>query len=101
MTNSVNVYETSTLLRNDRGFVTLDSPATLAAMPHVILRFRLPEEQTEFTAAMQGADAKAAIWQVDQYCRGVLKHGEPSAETRRHLEEIRETLREKPGLLDD
>jgi hypothetical protein len=101
LTNSVNVYETSTLLRNDRGFVTLDSPATLAAMPHVILRFRLPEEQTEFTAAMQGADAKAAIWQVDQYCRGVLKHGEPSAETRRHLEEIRETLREKPGLLDD
>jgi hypothetical protein len=70
-------------------------------MPHAILRFRLPEEQTEFTAAMQGADAKAVIWQVDQYCRGVLKHGEPSAETRRHLEEIRETLRERPGLLDD
>jgi dihydroxyacetone kinase len=70
-------------------------------MPHVILRFRLPEEQAEFTAAMQGADAKSAIWQVDQYCRGVLKHGEPSAETRRHLEEIRETLRERPGLLDD
>jgi hypothetical protein len=68
---------------------------------HAILRFRLPDEQTEFTAAMQGADAKAAIWQVDQYCRGILKHGEPSAETRRHLEEIRETLREKPGLLDD
>ena len=68
---------------------------------YAILRFRLPEEQTEYTAAMQGADAKAAIWQVDQYCRGVLKHGEPSAETRRHLEEIRETLRERPGLLDD
>jgi hypothetical protein len=68
---------------------------------HAILRFRLPDEQTEFTAALQGADAKSALWQVDQYCRGVLKHGEPSAETRRHLEEIRETLRERPGLLDD
>jgi len=68
---------------------------------HVILRFRLPAEQTEFTAAVQGADAKSVIWQVDQYCRGILKHGEPSAETRRHLEEIREMLREKPGLLDD
>ena len=68
---------------------------------HAILRFRLPEEQTEFTAALQGADAKSALWQVDQYCRGVLKHGEPSAETRRHLEEIREMLRERPGLLDD
>jgi hypothetical protein len=70
-------------------------------MPHVILRFRLPDEQPELNAAMQGGDAKAAIWNVDQYCRGVLKHGEPSPETRRHLEEIRELLRERPGLLDD
>jgi hypothetical protein len=68
---------------------------------HAILRFRLPEEQTEFTAAMQGADAKAAIWAVDQHCRGVLKHGEPSEETRQQLEQIRELLRERPGLLDD
>ena len=68
---------------------------------HVFLRYRLPDEQAEFNAAMQGADAKAVLWQVDQYCRGVLKHGEPSAETRRHLEEIRERLRERPGLLDD
>ena len=68
---------------------------------HAILRFRLPDEQTEFNSAMQGAVAKAAIWQVDQYCRGVLKHGEPSAETRRHLEEIRDMLRDRPGLLDD
>ena len=70
-------------------------------MPHAFIRYRLPDEQTEFNAAMQGGDAKATIWQVDQYCRGILKHGEPSAETRRHLEEIRETLRERPGLLDD
>jgi hypothetical protein len=68
---------------------------------HAILRFRLPDEQTEFTAALQGADAKSAIWQVDQYCRGVLTHGEPSAETRRHLEEIRDMFRERPGLLDE
>jgi hypothetical protein len=70
-------------------------------MPHVIIRFRLPGEQPELTAAMQGADAKAVIWAVDQHCRSILKHGEPSEETRRHLEEIRETLRERPGLLDD
>jgi len=70
-------------------------------MPHVILRFRLPEEQPEFTAAMQGADAKSAIWQVDQHCRSILKHGEPSEETRKHLEHIREILRERPGLLDE
>jgi len=68
---------------------------------HVILRFRLPDERPELNAAMQGADAKAVIWAVDQHCRGILKHGEPSEETRRHLEEIRDMLRERPGLLDD
>lgn len=68
---------------------------------HVILRFRLPDEQVEHNAAMQGRDAKATIWAVDQYCRGVLKHGEPSAELRQHLEWIRDMLRERPGLLDD
>jgi len=70
-------------------------------MPHVIIRFRLPDEQVELNAAMQGGDAKSAIWQIDQYCRAVLKHGEPPVETRQHLEEIREILRERPGLLDD
>ena len=70
-------------------------------MPHVTLRFRLPDEQTELSAAMQGGDAKATIWQVDQYCRGLLKHGSLSAESRQALEEIRDMLRDKPGLLDD
>ena len=69
-------------------------------MPHVLLRYRLPDEQTEFNAAMQGAYAKAAIWQVDQYCRGILKHGSPSAETREHLEHIRRLIGETPGLVD-
>lgn len=70
-------------------------------MPHVIVRFRLPDEQTVYNAAMQGAAAKSTIWSVDQHCRNILKHGEPSEETRRHLEEIRELIRERPGLLDD
>ena len=70
-------------------------------MPHVIIRYRLPDEQAEFNAAMQGADAKSVIWQVDQYCRGLLKHGSLSAESTQALEEIREMLRERPGLLDD
>ena len=68
---------------------------------HAILRYRLPDEQVEFNAAMQGRDAKATIWAVDQHCRSILKHGEPSEETRQHLEHIREILRERPGLLDD
>ena len=70
-------------------------------MPHAFIRYRLPEEQAEFNAAMQGRDAKATLWQVDQHCRSILKHGEPSEETRRHLEEIRDMLRERPELLND
>ena len=69
-------------------------------MPHAILRFRLPDEQSEFNAAMQGADAKSAIWQIDQYCRSVCKHGEPSEETREHLEHIRRLIGETPGLVE-
>jgi len=70
-------------------------------MPHVIIRFRLPEDQSDFDAAMQGRDAKIVIWGVDQYCRGLLKHGTISDETAHHFERIREMLRERPGLLDD
>ena len=70
-------------------------------MPHATLRFRLPDEQSEFDAARQGSEAKACLWAVDQYCRSVCKHGEPSAEVRKHLEWIRDMLRERPGLLDD
>lgn len=70
-------------------------------MPHVILRFRLPDEQVEFNAAMQGRDAKSTIWEVDQYCRGIIKHGSQGDLVAMHLETIREMLRERPGLLDD
>lgn len=70
-------------------------------MPHVTLRFRLPDEQVELTAAMQGRDAKKVIGDVDQYCRNILKHCEHSDETHAHLECIRDMLRESPGLLDD
>jgi hypothetical protein len=70
-------------------------------MPHVIIRFRLPEDKGDFDAAMQGRDAKIVIWEIDQYCRGLLKHGTISDETARHFERIREMLREKPELLND
>lgn len=70
-------------------------------MPHVILRYRLPEEQTELNAAMQGRDAKATIWSVDQYCRNIIKHGSQGDLVAMHLETIRDMLRERPGLLDE
>lgn len=69
-------------------------------MPHATLRFRLPDEQAEFDAARQGSEAKSALWDIDQYCRGILKHGSPSKETREHLEHIRTLIHETPGLVE-
>ena len=47
-------------------------------MPHVLIRFRLPEEQSEFETAIQGGRARSALWDIDQACRSLLKHGEPT-----------------------
>jgi hypothetical protein len=69
-------------------------------MPHATLRFRLPDEQSEFDAARQGSEAKSTLWNIDQYCRSVCKHGSPSAETREHLEHIRQLVYETPGLVE-
>ena len=70
-------------------------------MPTATLRYRLPEEQSEFDAARQGQAAKAALWSIDQHCRSLLKHGEPSGEASELATEIREMIRDsKECLLD-
>jgi len=53
------------------------------------LRFTLPDEQGEFDAARLGRQALSTLWDIDQRCRAICKHGEPSDETRRLAEEIR------------
>ena len=70
-------------------------------MPTVTLRYRLPEEQSEYDAARQGSEAKLLLWEIDQHCRSLLKHGEPSGETRELAERIREIIRESPESLLD
>ena len=65
-------------------------------MPTVTIRYRLPDEQAEYDAARQGMEAKQTLWQIDQRCRGLCKHGEPTAEERRLAEEIRAMI---PGEL--
>jgi len=70
-------------------------------MPTVTLRYRLPEEQSEYDAARQGSEAKLLLWEIDQHCRSLLKHGEPSGETRELAERIRELIRESPEALLD
>jgi hypothetical protein len=61
-----------------------------------ILKFDLPEERAEFSAAVQGQDARILLWEIDQHCRSLLKHGEPTKEERRLAEEIRQMI---PGEL--
>jgi hypothetical protein len=62
------------------------------------LRFRLPEDQGDFDAARLGRSALTALWEIDQRCRGLLKHGEPSDETAALAQEIREMI--PPEMLD-
>jgi hypothetical protein len=53
------------------------------------LEFDLPDEQGEFDAARLGGKALLALWEIDERCRGLLKHGEPTPEARKLAEEIR------------
>ena len=53
-------------------------------MPTVTIRYTLPDEQGEYDAARQGAEAKRELWEIDQHCRALLKHGEPSEKRETH-----------------
>lgn len=65
------------------------------------LTFTLPDEQSEFDAARTGREARSVLWEIDQRCRSLLKHGEPSYETATLAEEIRRLIRESSeNLLD-
>jgi hypothetical protein len=53
------------------------------------LSFALPDEQGEFDAARLGRQALSCLWEIDQRCRSLLKHGEPTPGEERLAEEIR------------
>jgi hypothetical protein len=55
----------------------------------VTMRFTLPEEQGDFDAARLGRRALLTLWEIDQHCRSIIKHGDPTPEQRRLAEEIR------------
>ncbi|MEI8285682.1 MAG: hypothetical protein WCG15_00135 [Actinomycetes bacterium] len=61
-------------------------------MPVATLKFRLPDEQADFDAALLGSEAMQTLWQIDQRCRELVKYGEPSDETRRLAEELRRMI---------
>jgi hypothetical protein len=60
-----------------------------------VLKFTLPDEQPEFDAARLGRPALATLWEIDQHCRALVKHGDPSEETRALAEAIRGMISEE------
>jgi hypothetical protein len=57
--------------------------------PVATLRFTLPDEQGDYDAARLGGKALLTLWEIDQRCRSLLKHGDPTPEARKLAEEIR------------
>ena len=68
-------------------------------MPTLTLRFTLPDEDAEYRAARLGREALSVLWDIDQRCRSLCKHGEPTPEARAFAEEIRAMIRESPENL--
>jgi len=58
-------------------------------MPTATLRYRLPDEQSEFDAARLGSEAMQVLWQIDQHCRERIKYCQPTADEVHALEFIR------------
>lgn len=61
-------------------------------MPIATLRFSLPDEEHELRACQQGQAAATALAKIDQYCRSIVKHGQPTPEEIRLAEEIRNMI---------
>ena len=61
-------------------------------MPTVTVTYTLPDEQAEYDAARLGRQALSVLWEIDQRCRSLVKHGEPSEETERLAEQIRSMI---------
>ena len=62
------------------------------------LTFELPEEQEEFNDAVNGSAFKHVIWELDQYMRSQLKHGDLADDVHDKVQEIRDQLH---SILDD
>lgn len=56
------------------------------------LTFKLPEEVEEHRAAINGADYLGRLQEIDNYARGLIKHGNMPEEFEKKLEEIRDLV---------
>lgn len=62
-------------------------------MARAVLVYRLPEEESDFRAAVHGRDAKLVLWSFDMYLRNRLKHGELPMDVHEALQQARDELR--------
>jgi hypothetical protein len=62
------------------------------------LTFDLPDDQGDFDAARLGREALTVLWDIDQHCRAILQHGDPSDDVRRLCESLRAKI--PPELLE-
>jgi len=60
-----------------------------------ILKFNLPEEQTEFDNAVNGWKWSVVVWELDQHLRSQLKYNDKLTEEQYDaLQEVRDKLHE-------
>ena len=62
-----------------------------------VLEFNLPEDQSDFDLAVNGAKAQVALWEMDQWLRAQYKYmsdDEYSKDKYETFEKCREQLRE-------
>lgn len=57
-----------------------------------ILEFDLPDDQGAFDAALRGREALSALWDIENHCRSLLKHGDVGKEAALVLREIRDMI---------
>ncbi len=63
-----------------------------------ILKFNLPEEESEFRLATGARDLYCALWEIDRFLRGEIKHGDISDEICEAYEKLRELLHEQVDM---
>lgn len=63
-------------------------------MPEYILKFKIPEEETEFNYAVNGIKWFIVVWNLEQYLRQLLKYGHDFKSVDEAIEIIRNKLAE-------
>lgn len=65
------------------------------------LKFKLPEEQSDYYLATKGFDSFYCLWDLDQYLRGELKYQENPADTETIREKLHELMEERNINFDE